>query len=210
MTLAWLHSSRLSMRLLLCSDIHCNLGAARSLVERSADADVLVVAGDLAVMRTGLQKTVDVLAGARCASVLVAGNGESFEELRAACASWPTAHVLHGSGCEIDGVPFWGLGGAVPVTPFGPWSFDLSEEDAEALLAGCPKGGVLVAHSPPFGHVDLAGSRHLGSRAIADVVERVWPKLVVCGHIHGCWTEESLVGDTRIVNAGPGGLWVDL
>ena len=118
--------------------------------------------------------------------------------------------MLHGSGCEIAGVHFWGLGGAVPVTPFGAWSYDLSEEEATTLLAGCPEGGVLVAHSPPLGHVDFAGGRHLGSRAILEAIERARPRLVVCGHIHGCWTEESSVGDTRIVNAGPGGVWVEL
>jgi Icc-related predicted phosphoesterase len=95
------------MRLLLCSDIHTDLAAARRLVEQSTKADVLVVAGDLAVMRTGLQKTVDVLATAPCPAVLVAGNGESTEELVAACARWSNAHVLHGTGCEIDGVTFW-------------------------------------------------------------------------------------------------------
>ncbi len=198
------------MRLLLSSDIHCDLGAARSLVERAAKADVLVVAGDLAVMRTGLRKTVDVLKDVRPPTVLVAGNGESDEELAAACSDWPTARVLHGSGCDIAGVKFWGLGGAVPVTPFGPWSYDLPEEKAATLLADCPESGVLVTHSPPLGHVDFAGGRHLGSRAILETIERVRPRLVVCGHIHGCWTEESSVGDTRIVNAGPGGVWVEL
>lgn len=198
------------MRLLLCSDIHCDLSAARRLVERSEKADVLVVAGDLGVMRTGLQKTVDVLANVTCPAVLVAGNGESYEELAAACGGWSGSHVLHGSGCEIDGVSFWGLGGAVPVTPFGAWSYDLPEVEAETLLAACPTGGVLVTHSPPFGHVDLAGGKHLGSRAVVETIERVRPRLVVCGHIHACWTEESLVGETRIVNAGPGGVWAEL
>jgi Icc-related predicted phosphoesterase len=198
------------MRLLLCSDIHCDLGAARRLVERSAKFDVLVCAGDLGVMRTGLEKTVGVLADARVPTVLVAGNGESFEELTDACASWPSAHVLHGTGCEIDGVRFWGLGGAVPVTPFGAWSYDLTEERAAELLAGCPEGGVLVTHSPPFGHVDGANGRHLGSRAVLETIERVWPRLVVCGHIHGCWTEESRVGDTQVINAGPGGVSIEI
>ena len=59
------------MRLLLFSDVHCDVRAARRLVERSADADALVCAGDLAVMRRGLQTTVDVLAAATCPSVLV-------------------------------------------------------------------------------------------------------------------------------------------
>lgn len=199
------------MKLLLSSDIHCDHAAARRLVERSAEADVLVCAGDLAVMRKGLQGTVDVLADARCPAVLVPGNGESDTELAEACRDWSAAHVLHGSGSEIDDVAFWGLGGGVPVTPFGAWSFDLTEDEAEALLSACPEGAVLVTHSPPHGHVDVAGGgEHLGSRAVLDAIERARPRLVVCGHIHACWQQESRVGETRIVNAGPEGVWVEL
>lgn len=199
------------MKLLLSSDIHCDHAAASRLVEQSAEADALVCAGDLAVMRRGLQDVVDILADAECPAVLVPGNGESDTELADACRDWPNAHVLHGSGCEIGGVAFWGLGGGVPVTPFGAWSFDLTEAEAEALLADCPAGAVLVTHSPPYGHVDMAsGGEHLGSRAVLRAIERAEPRLVVCGHIHACWKEESGVGDTRIVNAGPEGIRVEL
>jgi len=198
------------VRLLLSSDIHCDGGAARSLVSRASAVDVLVVAGDLAVMRKGLQKTVDVLATTSTPTVLVAGNGESAEELAAACEGWDAAHVLHGSGCTIGGVDFWGLGGAIPVTPFGAWSYDLSEEEGAALLEGCPEGAVLVTHSPPYGHLDEGGGRHLGSRAVLDAIRRARPPLAVCGHIHGHWTEQSREGDTRIVNAGPRGVRVEL
>lgn len=200
----------LPMRLLLCSDLHCDVEAALRIVERSAEADAVVCAGDLAVMRENLRMTVDVLAGITVPTVLVAGNGESDAELASACADWPAAHVLHGSGVEVAGVPFWGLGGAVPVTPFGSWSFDLGEDEASRLLAGCPPDAVLVAHSPPLGHVDEAGGRHLGSRAVLEAVERARPRLVVCGHIHGCWGRESRLGDTRIVNAGPRGVWAEV
>ncbi len=198
------------MRLLLFSDIHCDHKAARSLVERSSEADVLICAGDLGVMRTGLQETIDIFSSAFCPVIMVAGNGESDGELAAACAGWDSGHVLHGSGCEIDGVSFWGLGGAIPVTPFGPWSFDLSEKEARPLLEDCPEGAVLVTHSPPFGHCDTGRGQHLGSRSILEAIERTAPLLAVCGHIHGCWEEESSVGVTRIVNAGPRGIWADL
>lgn len=199
------------MKLLLCSDLHCDHAAAQSLVDRSKDADVLVCAGDLAVMRTGLQPVVDILAAAACPVVMVPGNGESDHELVAASAGWTDLHALHGSGCEIAGRPFWGVGAAVPVTPFGSWSFDLSEDEARTLLAGCPTDAVLVTHSPPFGHVDEPEAGvHLGSRAVLEVIEATSPALVVCGHIHASWERESLLGDTRIVNAGPRGVWVDV
>lgn len=198
------------MRLLVFSDVHCDLRAARELVERSVDADVLVCAGDLAIMRTGLAATVDVLASATVPTVLVAGNGESDAELIRACEGWGEAHVLHGGGCRIGEVDFWGLGGGIPVTPFGAWSFDLSEAEARPLLERCPEGAVLVTHSPPYGHVDVVEDSHFGSRAILEAIERARPRLAVCGHIHACWTQESRVGDTRVVNAGPGGVWIDL
>ena len=96
------------------------------------------------------------------------------------------------------------------MTPFGDWSYDLDEEEAGALLEKCPAEAVLVTHSPPFGHVDESGGSHMGSRAVLETIERAKPRLVVCGHIHSCWTQESRVGGTRIVNAGPEGLWVEL
>jgi Icc-related predicted phosphoesterase len=198
------------MRLLLCSDIHCDEAAAERLVDLSKDASVLVCAGDLAVMRQGLQETVDILSAAPVPTILVAGNGESAEELGKACADWSGAHVLHGTGCEIDGVAFWGVGGAIPVTPFGAWSYDLDDVEAAVLLEDCPTGGVLVTHSPPLGHVDRAGGQHLGSKVILDAIRLKQPRLAVCGHIHACWTQESREGPTRIVNAGPAGVWVDL
>jgi uncharacterized protein len=194
------------MRLLLASDLHCNDLAARRLVARAADADVFVCAGDLAVKRKGLGGVVEILRRMTIPAVLVPGNGESDQELRDACADWPEARVLHGSGCEVDGVRFWGIGGGIPVTPFGAWSFDLSEEEARPLLAGCPEGALLVTHSPPFGHVDEVRGRHMGSRTVLEAVQRTRPPLVVCGHIHDRWESESWIGSSQVVNAGPRGL----
>lgn len=200
------------MNLLLFSDVHTDLAAGRTLVERSGTVDVAVCAGDLAAMRENLQPVVDVLSDIAAPSVLVAGNGESADELSAACqaAGWDDSHVLHGSGVEIRGISFWGVGGGIPVTPFGAWSWDFSEDEARELLRDCPDGAVLVSHSPPFGHVDVSQGEHLGSRAVLEAVERTEPSLVVCGHIHSCWRQESGVGPSRVVNAGPEGMVVEI
>ena len=198
------------MRLLVFSDLHRDRDAARSLVERSAEADVLIGAGDFAVTRHGLTDVIEILREVDKPTVLVPGNAESDVELRQACVGWDSAQVLHGEGVTLQGVSFYGIGGGIPVTPFGEWSFDLTDDEADVMLAGCPKGGVLVSHSPPHGHVDVAGGRHLGSHAVLDTIERVSPRLVVCGHIHGCWGKSSTVGDTLVVNAGPEGQLLEL
>lgn len=198
------------MRLLVFSDLHRDQDAARSLVERSADADLLIGAGDFATVRKGIGDVIEILREVDKPTVLVPGNGESDAELREACAGWSSAHVLHGDGVTIDGIPFYGIGAGVPVTPFGDWSFDLTDDEAEVMLADCPKDGVLVSHSPPHGHVDEAGGTHLGSYAVLETIERVSPRLVVCGHIHGWWGKRSMVGTTLVVNAGPEGQLLEL
>jgi Icc-related predicted phosphoesterase len=198
------------VRILAFSDLHRDLDGAARLVEASGDADVVIGAGDFASIHEGLDETIAALAAIEAPTVLVPGNNETEDELREAAGGWPAATVLHGTGTELGGVPFFGLGAGVPVTPWD-WSFDLDEDAAAERLAPCPPEGVLVVHSPPYGHVDRSGSGdHLGSRAVLDAIEDKSPRLAVCGHIHESWGAESDLGPTRIVNLGPGGTWFDL
>ena len=196
------------MNLLAFSDVHRDLDQCRRLVEMAARADAVVAAGDFASQHEGLEEAIDVLRAIEVPTVLVPGNNETDEALRSACAGWGAARVLHGEGTEIDGVPFFGLGAGVPVTPWD-WSFDLSEEEAEAKLAGCPEGAVLVVHSPPKGYVDGRG-QSFGSEAILRAIEARPPRVAVCGHIHESAGQEAVVGGTRVINLGPGGTFIEV
>src|SRR5215211_7817375 len=149
------------MKLLAFSDLHRDRRRARSLVERSVEAAVVIGDGDFASVHRGLEKTIGQLAAIETPTLVVPGNNEPEDALREACRSWPAATVLHGERIELDGTRFFGLGAGVPTTPWD-WSFDLTEQEAEARLAPCPEGAVLVVHSPPQGHVD----KGLGSSAI--------------------------------------------
>jgi Icc-related predicted phosphoesterase len=194
-------------RLLLFSDVHGDRSACRQIVDRAPDVDVVIGAGDFCNMRRGLQPIIDLLSDIETPTVLVPGNAESDDELRDACADWPAAHVLHGDSVGIDGVPFFGIGGGIPITPFGAWSWDFSEDEAEGLLADCPTGAVLVSHSPPKNAVDQdSQGQHLGSTAVRRAIEKKRPPLVVCGHIHGSWGQSAEMGPTTVVNAGPDGV----
>lgn len=194
-------------RLLLFSDLHCDVAAAARLVELSRSADVVVGAGDFAQVHRGLDRTISILKQISRPAVLVAGNNETTAELQDACRGWPSAVVLHGSGVTVAGIEFFGLGAGVPVTPFGAWSYDLTEDQAERLLQGCPAGGVLVSHSPPKGLVDVGSNgQNLGSTAVRQIIEQRTPRLVVCGHIHHSAGQSQTLGDTTIINAGPEGM----
>jgi Icc-related predicted phosphoesterase len=197
------------MKLLAFSDLHRDLGQAARLVEMSADADVVIGAGDFASVHEGLDETINALAAIEAPTVLVPGNNETEDALREAASAWSAATVLHGGGAAIDGIDFYGLGAGVPVTPWD-WSFDLDDESAARMLASCPEGAVLVLHSPPQGHCDSnGGGDHFGSTALLEAIEEKAPTVAVCGHIHESWGCQSQIGTTPVHNLGPKGTWLE-
>jgi Icc-related predicted phosphoesterase len=197
------------MKLLLFSDVHAHERRCRALVAQAETADIVIGAGDFGNMRRQVASTIAILSAIKKPTVLVPGNAESYEELVAACRSWPQATILHGSGTTVNGLQFYGIGGGIPVTPFGSWSYDFSEDEARALLADCPAGAVLVTHSPPKGTVDRASfGKSLGSAAVRETILAQKPPLVVCGHIHESAGKQAVLGESVVINAGPSGiLW---
>lgn len=74
---------------------------------------------------------------------------------------------------------------------FQNWAFMKSGAELVAVYAKIPdRIDILVSHQPPYGYGDryehLDGEiEHLGSRELLAAIERIRPRLVVCGHLHG-------------------------
>ena len=195
------------MKFLLFSDLHCDVLAAERLVERAKGVDVVIGAGDFGMFRKETDLVIQILRDIDLPAVLVPGNHESADELREACRGWSQAHVLQGESWQFGNVDFFGIGGATPPTPFGEWSYDFTEEQAGEMLAACPVGAVLISHSPPKGAVDVSSEgKSLGSTAVRDAILHSQPAFVVCGHIHGSAGRTGMIGDSPVINAGPGGV----
>jgi uncharacterized protein len=198
------------MKLLLFSDVHISRTSCENLVRLSEEADLVIGAGDFSTFSRDCDETIGWLSGIEKPAVLVPGNSESDQELSKSCQQWPSAVVLHGKGIELNGISFFGIGGGIPVTPFGPRSYDFTEAEALKLLEDYTGGGILISHSPPEGVLDMSSARrHLGSRTIREVILERSPRLVVCGHIHESAGRSKRLGKTVVVNAGPGGLFYE-
>lgn len=198
------------MKILAFSDLHRDLDCCAAIAKRSDKADLIIGAGDFGTARRGLNETICALSPIEKPFILVPGNSESFEELQAACAEFQNMQVLHGSATSLYGISIFGIGGGIPVTPFGSWSYDFSEEEAALLLSACPASGILVSHSPPKGAVDTAGSgKSIGSTAIRRAITQRQLGLCICGHVHSCAGQKAFIGDTLVVNAGPAGIVLD-
>ena len=197
------------MKILAFSDLHHSRRRAEVLVEASAEADLVIGAGDFCNMREGLPEAMNLLSGIAAPMVVVPGNAESADELQEAAHAGTT--VLHGSGVEVGGLRLFGLGYGVPPTPFGAWSCDLTEAFAAEMLARCEAADILILHSPPKGIADLtSGGISVGSTAILEAIERIQPDLAVCGHIHDSWGKSGQIGRTKVVNLGPTPNWFEL
>ena len=197
------------MRVLAFSDLHHSLARAEAIVAASSAADLVIGAGDFCNMRRDLPEAMTLLYGLDAPMIAVPGNAESAGELAEAAHVGTT--VLHGTSSTALGLSIFGLGYGIPVTPFGDWSCDLSEEEAAAMLGSCRAADILVLHSPPKGIVDRTSSGHsVGSVAIFDAIERIQPRLAVCGHIHDSWGERGMIGKTEVANLGPQPVWFDI
>ena len=173
--------------------------------------DLLLIAGDVSFAFKGdLPSKQAFLAGpfkdwldrARAEEVvLVAGNHDQSIE------TWGLpgglrCHYLQDEGLELFGLKLWG-------TPWQPWFYDWAfnapRRDGEAFLASkfdpIPADtDIIVGHGPPRGYGDLTRDEHVGSTAMTETLERVRPRLMVCGHIHPAYGRYRL-GATEIVNA---------
>jgi Icc-related predicted phosphoesterase len=137
--------------------------------------------------------------------VLVAGNHDQSIE------AWGIpdglrCHYLEDDGIELFDLRLWG-------TPWQPWfldwAFNAPRRYGEAFLASkfdlIPDAtDIVVGHGPPRGYDDGAsrpgGDEHVGSTAMTEALQRVQPRLMVCGHIHSAYGSYRL-GDTEVVNA---------
>ncbi len=153
------------------------------------DGDILVHAGD--ITRHGSLEDVESFDRwlgrlPHRHKLVICGNHDfCFQEKAAeARARITNAIYLEDSGCEVEGLTFYGS----PWQPwFGGWAFNLPRgEELARVWAKIPdRVDVLVTHGPPEGILDrtkrgdLAGCRDLLYRVL-----EVKPRLHVFGHIH--------------------------
>ena len=70
---------------------------------------------------------------------------------------------------------------------------------------------VLLLHGPPLGtNVDLLNNRYVGNKDYRAFIERIKPKLVLCGHLHETAGVVDTIGATKVANPGWDGMVIEL
>jgi Icc-related predicted phosphoesterase len=179
------------------------------------ECDLLLIAGDVSFAFKGdLDAKQAFLAGSfkrwleRVPAdevVLIAGNHDQSIE------AWGLpdglrCRYLEDQGVDLFGLKLWG-------TPWQPWFYDWAFnaplQRGEDFLAQkfnlIPADtDIVIGHGPPHGYGDRTarpgGDAHVGSTAMTEALDRVQPRLMICGHIHPGYGRYRR-GDTEIINA---------
>lgn len=109
-------------------------------------------------------------------------------------------HWLLDSGCEIDGVQFWGS----PWQPyFGGWAYNLKlESELAEKWDMIPDGtDVVITHGPPAGILDVTSrNESVGSTSLLVRISDLKPQVHCFGHIHESYGRMT-IGGTEYINA---------
>jgi Icc-related predicted phosphoesterase len=169
--------------------------------------DVLLHAGDVSSrgLKSEIQRFLDWFSSLDYTyKIFIAGNHDFFfeeapkEEIDAMIPD--SLIYLNDSGVEIEGIKIWGS----PIQPwFHDWAFnrkrgpeiqkhwDLIPTDSD----------IVITHGPAFGiHDRLVSGMPVGCEDLLPTLQRIAPKVHLCGHIHEAYGERK-VGETLFLNA---------
>jgi 3',5'-cyclic AMP phosphodiesterase CpdA len=120
--------------------------------------------------------------------VLIAGNHD-FANL----------HYLQDSGVYTEGLSVWGTPWSLD---FGPWAFMDNDKSLAQVYDEIPEGvDIVVSHTPMYGLCDrTADDYNAGSKYLRTRMQKVQPRLFVCGHIHEAYGHRRY-GNILIKNA---------
>ncbi len=204
-------------KIVILSDTH---GMHRQLTHILPDADIIVHAGDFA-NRGSMEECMKALGWFNALPykyrICIAGNHDLFMDVdhldfpstpSAIDAILPKAEgffYLNDSGCEVEGIKFWGS----PVQPeFFNWGFNrMRGPQIQEHWDKIPEGtDVLITHGPAYGFVDECpdftnpkATVRVGCANLAKTIAKIKPKLHICGHVHWSYGH-AYTKDTLYVN----------
>ncbi len=195
------------MKFLTFVDIHGDRKAVRELVRRAQEEDIdfVICAGDFSQFGRGMRFVLEKFNALGKKFYALPGNHE--EERMGILSEYQHCIDFHQRAVKAGDYYLLGYGGN---------GFAMEDARFRKIARewyGRYKGEkiVLVTHGPPLGcDVDLLQKRHVGNRDFRQFIERINPKLMICGHLHETAGQTDQIGRTKVVNPGWDGMVIEL
>jgi len=190
------------MKILAFVDLHGNLKKLGEIKKKAKNADIVVCAGDLSIFGAELDWLMAELNDIGKKTLILHGNHETEEEIKALCTLFENLEFIHKKTYEFQGYTFIGWGGG---------GFSLVDKEFERFtnkinekIKG--KKTVLVTHAPPYNtKVDYIYKQHAGNKSIRKFIETKQPKINICGHLHETANKKDKIKKTLVINPGAEG-----
>jgi len=200
------------MRLVAFTDFHADIGMMKRITAfvKKTKPDVVVCCGDMTVFEQHIVPVINWLGRLHKNVILVHGNHETPERVRALCAKQKTITFIHKSITKVKEITFigWGGGGFAIIEP----DFEQFAKKIGAHIQN--KKVVLVTHAPPHGtKLDHLGPNwgYVGNKSITNFIRKNQNvALALFGHLHEHFGKKDRLGKTIIVNPGPMGMLIEV
>lgn len=197
------------MKILTFTDLHGDIALLKRLIKRAKeeDIDLVIAAGDLTQFEGHLKYIAGKLNAIGKKVLVIPGNHESEKSLREAVNDYGNCIDFNKKAVKVKDYVFLG---------YGEGGFALEDAEFRKIARGWygdyqKEKVILVLHAPPFGTAaDKVDGRYVGNKDFRSFIERIKPKLVICGHLHENAGKKDKIGETVVINPGWEGVVVEL
>ena len=198
------------MKFLTFVDIHQDKDTLKELLKRASkeDIDFVLCAGDFSTFGNGVRHVLTEINKLGKKAYFIPGNHEeNISEWKVLLAEYKNCHDLHQQAVRIGNYLFLGYGG----NGFSMQDEQFRKQARHWYSEYQDHKVVLVTHGPPFGTtLDKLEQGHVGNKDYRKFIERIKPKLVICGHLHETAGLTDAIGTTKLINPGWEGMVVEL
>lgn len=197
------------MRLFIFTDTHGDKKIISSLIKKIQNSapDVVICAGDLTDFGAGLKKLLNMFKKTKLPLLIIPGNHETNSSLTKACQKTKFAMNIHKKVYQVNNYLFFGYG----LGGFGRKNPELEKLISKIKYHAKNKTLIIITHQPPYKtKLDKIPSGHAGSKSIRKLIEKLKPKINICGHLHENESKEDKLHSTIIINPGKNGKLIEI
>src|SRR3989338_2297821 len=203
------------MKILAVGCLHGDISKVRRLADKAEKekVDLVVLCGDLTLADSSTENLIGPFLKKNKKVIFVPGNHDSIDTMYFLKDFYKISHI-HGYSLNINGIGFFGCGGAPYVGP----NLTLSEEE---IFSNLKKGHdkikylkkkVMVTHAHPKGSIGetLAHPIVKASKAVRKAIDQFKPNLLLYSHVHEAEGIEEIIGSTKLINVCKEGVIVNI